>query len=99
MSFGKRPAEELYDLVADPDCVVNLAGRPTLAARQAALRERLFGALRAQGDPRMDGRDGFFDAFPYANPNMNDLYERWLRGEAKLPNWIGPKDPEPQPLD
>jgi N-sulfoglucosamine sulfohydrolase len=99
LSFGKRPAEELYDLAADPDCLANLAGRPTLATRQAAMRERLFAALRAQGDPRLAGRDDFFDAFPYANPNMNDLYERWKRGEAKLPHWIGPKDPEQQPLD
>ena len=53
----------------------------------------------AEADPRLAGRDDFFDAFPYANPNMNDLYERWKRGEAKLPHWIGPKDPEPQPLD
>ena len=40
----------------------------------------------AEADPRLAGRDDFFDAFPYANPSMNDLYERWKRGEAKLPH-------------
>ena len=35
LCFGKRPAEEFYDLRADPDCVTNLAGRVEAAGVQA----------------------------------------------------------------
>jgi N-sulfoglucosamine sulfohydrolase len=31
MSFGKRPAEELYDVTKDPDCVHDLAADAKLA--------------------------------------------------------------------
>lgn len=53
--FGRRPAEELYDVQADPDQVRNLApmGHPVLLH----LRERLENELRASGDPRMEGKD------------------------------------------
>ena len=41
--WGRKPSEELYDLKADPDNVVNLAGRADQAERLARLR----GALAA----------------------------------------------------
>src|SRR3546814_4453217 len=40
-SYYKRPAEELYDLKADPDEKVNLAGDPRYAKQLAELRSRL----------------------------------------------------------
>jgi N-sulfoglucosamine sulfohydrolase len=39
--FGPKPVEELYDSQADPDNVVDLAGRPEHAARLAAMRAEL----------------------------------------------------------
>jgi arylsulfatase A-like enzyme len=96
LNFGLRPAEELYALRDDPDNIRNLAGRPEFAAHQSALRERLFSALRTQGDPRLNGApDNFFDKFPFANPTFNDLYERWETGKLKLPHWA---DPETKPI-
>lgn len=65
LSFGKRPAEELYDLTRDPDQLVNLAAEPAWAERLAALREELDAALRAAGDPRALGENPDFDSFPY----------------------------------
>jgi N-sulfoglucosamine sulfohydrolase len=62
LCFGKRPADELYDLVTDPDCVRNLATeRPE---KTAAVRDTLFAELRRQADPRMLGQGGVFDAYP-----------------------------------
>jgi arylsulfatase A-like enzyme len=96
LNFGLRPAEELYALAVDPDNVRNLAARPDQATHLSALRKRLFAALRAQGDPRLTSDDPvFFDRFPFANPDFNDLYERWQRKELKLPHWA---DPEPASL-
>lgn len=49
--FWERPDEwALYDLGNDPDELVNLAGRPEHAAREAALRARLLELRRETGD-------------------------------------------------
>ncbi|MBC9889796.1 MAG: sulfatase-like hydrolase/transferase [Opitutae bacterium] len=45
-----RPAEELYDVVNDPDNLVNLAGKERYSGIQAALRARLNAWMRDQGD-------------------------------------------------
>jgi N-sulfoglucosamine sulfohydrolase len=48
--YYKRPAEELYDLQADPAEQVNLAGDPRYAKDLAGLRTRLAAWRKAQGD-------------------------------------------------
>jgi len=66
LCFGKRPADELYDLAADPDCVRNLAAeRP---AEVAALKAELFSELTRQADPRMLGQGNVFDEYPSPPP-------------------------------
>jgi N-sulfoglucosamine sulfohydrolase len=62
LCFGKRPADELYDLATDPDCVKNLATESP--EKTAALRDELFAELRRQADPRILGKGDVFDAFP-----------------------------------
>jgi arylsulfatase A-like enzyme len=51
LAFGPRPAEELYELEADPGQLVNLAGDPALDAVRRALRARLEEWMRRTGDP------------------------------------------------
>ena len=63
-SFGKRPAEQLFDLSNDPDCVVNLAANPAFAEKLAALRETLMSELKKQNDPRALGQGDVFDQYP-----------------------------------
>ncbi|NRA96149.1 MAG: sulfatase, partial [Planctomycetes bacterium] len=65
LSFSKRPAEELYDMAADPDQVTNLAADPRHAKVKAALAARLEGQLRATADPRVLGGADRFDGYPY----------------------------------
>ncbi len=48
--WGRKPSDELYDLKADPDCVVNLAGKAERAERVAALREALSAQLLENRD-------------------------------------------------
>jgi uncharacterized sulfatase len=56
LAVAKRPAEELYDIVADPGCLRNLAADPAHAATRAALAKRLEDELRRTGDARiLDG--------------------------------------------
>jgi uncharacterized sulfatase len=48
--YHRRPAEELYDLAADPAEQVNLAADPRHGARLVALRGELDAWMREQGD-------------------------------------------------
>jgi arylsulfatase A-like enzyme len=48
--YHKRPAEELYDLTADPHELTNLAGDPAQSGRLKALRADLDAWMKSQGD-------------------------------------------------
>jgi uncharacterized sulfatase len=61
LAFGKRPAEELYDVKADPHQLNNLAGDPEYASIKRGLRRRLDRELRQTRDPRTMGKGEFFD--------------------------------------
>lgn len=69
-AFGKRPGEQLFDVVKDPDCVNNLAADPAFTAQAAALRDKLFTELEKQQDPRVLGNGDVFDNYlsPRAKP-------------------------------
>jgi N-sulfoglucosamine sulfohydrolase len=96
LNFGMRPADEFYDLRADRDCVRNLAADPAHAARMAALRQRMETMLKAQGDPRIEGRGEIFDHY---KPTEGDgLYEKFMRGEKVKTGWVNPTDFEKQPI-
>ena len=96
--FGLRPAEELYHLGADPDCLVNLAARATFAERLASLRVELDERLAAEGDPRARGEGHVFDAYPVAPANQRRFYERFMAGEELRAGWVLKSDFEPEPL-
>lgn len=64
--FGKRPAEELYDLSKDPDCTQNLIGTAEANAVVPGLKQELFDELTQQNDPRILGRGDIFDNYPTA---------------------------------
>jgi arylsulfatase A-like enzyme len=71
-AFGKRPAEQLFDLAPDPDCVTNLVADPAFAAKAAALREKLMAELRRQQDPRALGQGDVFDQYPSPRVTSTD---------------------------
>ena len=98
LCFGKRPAEELYDLRADPDCVVNLASSEAAKTRLAALKTELQARLRAEGDPRMEGKGEVFDKYVHANKGHVGFYERFMKGEPLKAGWVSPTDFEKKPL-
>ncbi len=96
LNFGMRPAEELYDLSSDPDCVTNLAAEPAHAQTAKAMRERMESLLSAQGDPRMSGKGHVFDG--YKPTNGSGFYESYMRGENPKAGWVEPTDFEKQPI-
>lgn len=65
LAFAKRPAEELYDLAADPDQQLNVAADARYAATKRELSERLLNELKATGDPRANREGHAFDKYPY----------------------------------
>jgi hypothetical protein len=71
LCFGKRPADELYNLKTDADCANNLAADPAHRAQVEAMREKLFSRLREQGDPRMEGKGDVFDNYPTSKPDLS----------------------------
>ena len=70
LCFARRPAEELYDLKADPHQVHNLAGDPALDSTKATLRAELDAYLKATGDPRAGDGPAPFDDYPYRNERI-----------------------------
>ena len=78
MSFGKRPAEELYLVEKDPECMKNLAADPNYDATRKQLRERMETMLREEGDPRMLGNAAFFDTIKYTGPDGHS-YDNYLK--------------------
>ena len=78
MAFGKRPAEELYMIEKDPDCLQNLATDSKYTALKNQLRERMEKMLKEEGDPRMLGNAAFFDTIKYTGPNRNS-YDNYLK--------------------
>ena len=65
LGFGKRPAEELYDLAKDPGQLKNVADKPEYARTKKRLADFLMARLRATKDPRVLGKGDVFDDYPY----------------------------------
>lgn len=98
LSFGIRPEKELYNLIEDPYCMNNLAGRPELQERMDRMERRLKERLIQERDPRM-GKDGdVFDRYRFDKEDKWNFYERVVSGELKEPwlqtKWISPTDYE-----
>ena len=64
LNFGKRPAEELYDIRHDPNNLRNLAANPEYRAKKKEMAGKLAQWMTKTGDPRVTG-DGPWDHYPY----------------------------------
>lgn len=65
LATAMRPAEELYDLQADPDQLNNVAADPTRGAIKTRMRRMLDEWMRTTGDPRATTDDDRWDRYPY----------------------------------
>jgi N-sulfoglucosamine sulfohydrolase len=94
MNFGKRPALEFYDVVNDRHCLHNLAEEERFAAEIERMRAKMENELAAQGDLRMIGQGGVYEAFPVAPENQRGYYEKFMAGDTVRAGWIFPSDYE-----
>ncbi|MFN7138529.1 MAG: sulfatase/phosphatase domain-containing protein, partial [Limisphaerales bacterium] len=76
LNFGKRPAEELYDLRKDPHEILNVAGNSLYSKQKRKLRAELDRWMQKTGDPRAVTADDTFDRIPY--------FGQGLRGQSLL---------------
>ncbi|MEZ5039670.1 MAG: sulfatase [Saprospiraceae bacterium] len=65
-AFGKRPAEELFELKTDPYQINNIANNPAFDDIRQALRKQLLDELARTGDPRVNAGEVPFEKAPYA---------------------------------
>lgn len=94
LSFGKRGAEELYNIKNDPNCMVDLAAMPEYETQKRKLEKEMTARLVEQDDPRMFGRGEAFERCP----DMSGAYQFWNRmkmGEKVPSGWITETDFEP----
>lgn len=96
LNFGLRVEEELYNLEKDPECILNLAIYPENAERKAQMKEKLFGEMKRQGDPRIEGNGKVFDEYKYGHENVRNFYERYIKGEVSKDEtgWVEQSDYE-----
>ncbi len=64
LAVDKRPAHELYDIVRDPGCMVNLAADPANKQLTSALKQKLNAYLKRTGDPRVLNGGDIFETYP-----------------------------------
>ena len=79
LSFGKRPAEELYAISEDADCVHNLAADAAFAEVKSKLRAEME-KLREDSDPRALGKAEILDTCKYTGRRTHS-YESWLKNQ------------------
>ncbi len=76
LAFGKRPAEELYDLRKDPDQLNNVAGKTEYAMVKTRLAADLLTELKTTRDPRVLGRGDVFDKYPYYGGGIKNVSQK-----------------------
>ncbi|MBI3463743.1 MAG: sulfatase-like hydrolase/transferase, partial [Planctomycetes bacterium] len=82
-AFGKRPAEELYDLRKDPDQVTNVAEDPSYADAKRKLADQLIKTLTAVNDPRVVGDGQLFENPPFTDPGEDPSAGKNKAGREK----------------
>lgn len=91
LNFGKRLAEELYDINADPFCINNLANDPDLQNRKQNMIDEMTQKLTEQEDPRILGNGDIFDYYKYSGV-VKDYYNRYMAGEKVKAGWVNLSD-------
>ncbi|MDE7437748.1 MAG: sulfatase [Muribaculaceae bacterium] len=94
LSMGKRGEAELYDVSIDPLCMNNLIGKSEYKKIAEEMDSEMTARLKAQGDPRMEGKGDIFDKYPNMSKS-HDYYNRMKAGEKIEAPWINESDFDP----
>lgn len=91
LSFGKRPAEELYDITIDEECMNNLAYNEDYFDLKQKLWEELELKLRLTGDPRMFGQGHVFNEYEHVGKKGTSKDKSWkiyMKQQALMNNTV-----------
>ena len=91
-SFGKRPEFELYNIIEDPECMMNLMNDPEMVKASVDLMDLMIAELTKQQDPRILGNGQIFDSYIYADSTGVNFYERYMAGEELNFSWVNSSD-------
>lgn len=94
LNFGKRVAEELYQINEDPFCINNLAENEAYADIKHQLALEMEDKLKEQSDPRILGNGDVFDQYPYAG-NTRFYHNRVMAGKEVKAGWVNESDYDP----
>lgn len=94
LCFGKRVAEELYNIKKDPNCMVNLIDREDYRQIKENMEKEMTVRLVEQGDPRMYNKGEIFDRYPDVS-GARQFYNRTKAGEKVGSGWVDKTDFEP----
>ncbi len=97
LSFGRRPADELYDLRRDPHGVNNLAHDLFHAGTVETLRRRMLALLQEEQDPRVLGQAALLESYQYVGGGGNKAYANWLKAQDAKLQGKAPAAPEAAP--
>jgi len=81
-AYGKRPADELYDLGVDGDQIINVASDAKYQAIRESLRKRLMDELQRTDDPRLTKDGEYFENPPLAGPTETGRVEENISPEV-----------------
>ena len=91
LNFGKRGAQELYNIEEDPYCMNNLACDEKYIPLMGKMETEMVERLTKQQDPRMLGQLDFLENIIYSGKER-DFYNRLLNGEDIRANWTNLSD-------
>ncbi len=94
LNFGKRVAEELYNIVEDPFCLKNLIGAEYYAEMKLELEMEMVQKLTEQQDLRIFGNGDVFENYIYQGAVRN-YYNRFMAGEKVKAPWVNESDYDP----
>jgi N-sulfoglucosamine sulfohydrolase len=92
LSFGRRPADALFRLADDPECVRNLANDLAFVPVVEAMRKRMMQLLIEDEDPRALGMPEMLEKHPYV-AGRGKGYDTWLRAQEQAMPPLAPPSP------
>lgn len=95
-AVGKRPAEELFNVETDPDCLHNLADSTEFASVKKDLSDRLMAYLKKTGDARVTGDGDIWETYPRVSGLRWFPKPAWAEKDpAAIPkqDWLDAKRP------
>ena len=82
LAFGKRPREELYDILKDGECIFNLAGRDGYKKTASLMRKKLFDFLKKTNDPRLND-ENYFERMKLISDGESYSWKAYKEGRWK----------------